>query len=126
MGTAEGEMKDPRSGASVPKPKREDPEDTSWALSTAEAMWTRGEHADAVKWTRPAGEAASEAEADERALELAKCAADLASLAAELSPNTVENPAPAPQSDAKTVTGPSPSFPPTPSAIPAAPPLPTR
>jgi hypothetical protein len=121
MGTAEGDVKDPRSGASVPKPKRDDPEDTSWALSTAEAMWTRGEHADAIKWIRRAAEAASEADADERALELAKCAADLASLASELSPNTVENPSPGPQSDAKTVIGRAPSFPPMPAASPVAP-----
>lgn len=61
----------------VPEPKPEDPEDVSWALSTAEAMWARGDHAEGIKWVRRAAEAASEAEDDNRALELAKAAADL-------------------------------------------------
>jgi hypothetical protein len=62
----------------VPEPKPEDPEDVSWALSTADAMWARGDHAEGIKWVRRAAEAASEAENDARALELAKAAADLA------------------------------------------------
>jgi hypothetical protein len=69
----------------VPESKPEDPEDVSWALSTAEAMWTRGDHAEGIKWVRRAAEAASEAEADTRALELAKAAADLAGLVARRS-----------------------------------------
>ncbi len=64
----------------VPEARPEDPEDVSWALSTAEAMWARGDHSDGIKWVRRAAEAASEAENDERALELAKAAADLAGL----------------------------------------------
>ena len=64
----------------VPEAKPDDPEDVSWALSTAEAMWARGDHAEGVKWVRRAAEAASEAEQDERALELAKAAADLTGL----------------------------------------------
>jgi hypothetical protein len=66
--------------APIPKAKKEDVEDVSWALSTAEAMWSRGDRADALKWLRRAAEAASEAERDERALELAKAAADLAGI----------------------------------------------
>lgn len=66
----------------VPEPRAEDPEDVSWALSTAEAMWARAEHAEGIKWVRRAAEAASEAEDDVRALELAKAAADLTSLIA--------------------------------------------
>jgi len=62
----------------IPQPTASDPEDVSWALSTAEAMWARGDVAEAVKWLRRGAEAASEAEADERALELAKAAANLA------------------------------------------------
>ncbi len=69
----------------VPESKPEDPEDVSWALSTAEAMWARGDHADGIKWVRKAAEAASEAEHDSRALELAKAAADLAALLARRS-----------------------------------------
>ena len=64
----------------VPEAKPEDPEDVSWALSTAEAMWARGDHAEGIKWVRRAAEAASEAEKDLRALELAKAAADLTGL----------------------------------------------
>jgi hypothetical protein len=64
----------------VPEPKPEDPEDVSWALSTAEAMWARGDHSEGVKWVRRAAEAAADAENDERSLELAKAAADLAGL----------------------------------------------
>src|SRR5215472_2420303 len=64
----------------IPKVKKDDAEDVSWALSTAEAMWGRGDRADALKWIRRAAEAASEAEHDDRALELARAAADLTPL----------------------------------------------
>jgi hypothetical protein len=70
---------------SIPTPRSDDPEDVSWALSTAEAMWSRGDHAEAIKWIRRGAEAASEAEADDRALELAKAAADLAGLIVRMS-----------------------------------------
>ena len=66
----------------VPEPRAEDSEDVSWALSTAEAVWARGEHAEGIKWVRRAAEHASEAENDHRALELAKAAADLTTLIA--------------------------------------------
>ena len=66
------------SASPVPAAKPGDVEDVSWALSTAEAMWGRGDRADALKWVRRAAEAASEAEDDDRALEIAKAAADLA------------------------------------------------
>ncbi|MFO0739297.1 MAG: hypothetical protein U0270_25600 [Labilithrix sp.] len=64
----------------VPEPKPEDPEDVSWALSTAEAMWARGDHSEGVKWVRRAAEAAADAENDARFMELSKAAADLAQL----------------------------------------------
>jgi hypothetical protein len=69
-----------RARSSVPTAKKDDPEDVAWALQTAEATWSRGDHGDALKWIRRAAEAASEAERDDRALELAKAAADVASL----------------------------------------------
>ncbi|MGH7329731.1 MAG: hypothetical protein ACREJX_15395, partial [Polyangiaceae bacterium] len=62
----------------IPKASPDDHEDVSWALSTAEATWNRGDRPDALKWLRRAAEAASEAEADDRALELAKAAAEIA------------------------------------------------
>lgn len=87
----------------IPQGKKDDLEDVSWALSTAEAMWGRGDHADALKWLRRAAESAAEAEADDRALELAKAAADVASLLAQSKPPAHAHP---------------------PSAIPMAPPTP--
>jgi hypothetical protein len=120
----------------IPKPKKEDPEDVAWALSTAEAMWNRAENADAIKWIRRAAEAASEAENDDRALELAKAAADLASMLVKVEGNPSEMPPPpepAPntlQSRGPTPTGAPPraasAAPPAPAApkIPTAPPAP--
>ncbi len=64
-------------GAAIPQAQTDDNEDISWALSTAEAMWSRGDLIDAIKWVRRAAEAAGDAEQDERALELAKAAAEL-------------------------------------------------
>lgn len=64
-----------------PQPEEGDPEDVGWALSTAEALWKRGEHADAITWVRRAAEAASEAEQDMRMLVLVKAAGELAALA---------------------------------------------
>jgi hypothetical protein len=61
----------------IPRSQSDDNEDISWALSTAEAMWSRGDLIDAIKWVRRAAEAASDAEQDQRALDLAKAAADL-------------------------------------------------
>lgn len=69
----------------VPDAKPDDPEDVSWALSTAEAMWARGDHSEGLKWVRRAAEAASEAENDMRAVELAKAAADLQGLISRMS-----------------------------------------
>jgi len=78
-------------GAPIPPAKKDDSEDVAWALSTAEAMYARGDRGEALKWLRRAAEAASEAQADDRALELAKAAADLASAI-----GPVSNPPPAP------------------------------
>jgi hypothetical protein len=87
----------------IPPARKDDSEDVAWALSTAEAMYARGDQGDALKWLRRAAEAASEAESDDRALELAKAAADLAS-----------------------AIGPTTSVPPAPPPTPAAPPEPAR
>ena len=81
----------PSAGAPIPPAKKDDTEDVAWALSTAEAMYARGDRGEALKWLRRAAEAASEAQADDRALELAKAAADLASAI-----GPVSNPPPAP------------------------------
>lgn len=54
-----------------------DAEDVAWALQTAEALWKRGEKGDAVVWLRRAAQAAGELEDDDRALMLARAAAEL-------------------------------------------------
>ena len=64
----------------IPKPAGDDPEDVAWALSTAEVLWKRGDYHDAVSWVRKAATAASEADADMRVIQLAKAAAELATM----------------------------------------------
>jgi hypothetical protein len=64
----------------IPPANKEDSEDVAWALSTAEAMHARGDAMEALKWLRRAAEAAAESSADDRALQIAKAAADLASV----------------------------------------------
>jgi hypothetical protein len=55
-----------------------DTEDVAWALQTAEALWKRSERLDAIVWLRRAAQAAGDAEDDDRALALARGAAELA------------------------------------------------
>ena len=62
----------------IPEPRAEDDEDVHWALSTASALWARGEPQEALKWLRRAAETASDANRDARSLELFKAAADFA------------------------------------------------
>ena len=66
------------SSSPIPKIRDDDPEDVSWALSTAATSFARGDRTEALKWLRRAAEAASEADRDGRALEIAKAAAELA------------------------------------------------
>lgn len=72
--------------ARVPTPLTHDPEDVAWALTTAEAMWNRGDRHDAVKWVRRAADAARDAKATERAAELVRAGQELATIA-EQSPS---------------------------------------
>jgi hypothetical protein len=122
------ESSSPAKGQKSPIPlgKKDDLEDVSWALSTAEAMWNRGDHADALKWLRRAAESAAEAEADDRALELAKAAADVASLLSGSKPPPVVSPAvPAPPPP-PVITTPSKAPPPPPAAARPGAPSPPR
>src|SRR5215469_8532735 len=86
----------------IPPASKGDTEDVAWALSTAEAMYARGDRRDALKWLRRAAEAASEAQADDRALELAKAAASLAIIVGPSvpppAPPSLSRPPPLPQS----------------------------
>ncbi len=77
----------------IPPARDTDAEDVSWALQTAETQWKRNERADALIWLRRATQAAADANDDDRALELARSAAELAeALAAEK--QELEPPAP--------------------------------
>ena len=62
----------------IPPALETDTEDVTWALQTAEALWKRNERSDALVWLRRAAQAAGEVEQDDRALELAHDAAELA------------------------------------------------
>jgi hypothetical protein len=110
-----------KSRSPVPVSKKDDLEDVAWALQTAEATWSRGEHSDALKWIRRAAEAASEAEADDRALELAKAAADVASLLTEKTSTTLTGQGPPPVMQAAPRITSTSKPPPAPSAPPPRP-----
>jgi hypothetical protein len=62
----------------IPPALDTDAEDVAWALQTAEALWKRNERVDAIVWLRRAAQAAGEAQDDDRALALARDAAELA------------------------------------------------
>src|SRR5258708_15277517 len=64
--------------AGIPQGLDADAEDVIWALQTADALWKRGERIDAIVWLRRAAQSAGEAEDDDRALSLARDAAELA------------------------------------------------
>src|SRR5262245_58424018 len=66
--------------AGVPPVLPTDAEDVAWALQTADALWKRGEHADAIVWLRRAAQSAGDVLDDDRAFALARIAADLADL----------------------------------------------
>jgi hypothetical protein len=79
--------------AGIPPVLDSDAEDVAWALQTAEALWKRNERVDAIVWLRRAAQSAGEAEDDDRALTLARDAAELAEWIAQ---NPPEAPAPGP------------------------------
>ena len=122
----DGDRLGERATNAIPAPAKDDHEDVSWALSTAQTTWGRGEHADALKWLRRAAEAASEAEDDDRALTLAKAAAEIASSLASARSQPAKR-----ASVTSTPSGPPPrptgSAPPNPSAtVSRPPPLPEK
>lgn len=86
----------------IPPAKNTDAEDVVWGLQTAETLWKRGERIDALVWLRRAAQAAGDASDDDRAVELARYAAQLtdwmASTEASL-PNASSPNAPAPESE---------------------------
>lgn len=91
----------------IPPAKSSDAEDVVWGLQTADTLWRRGERIDAIVWLRRAAQAAGAANDDDRAVELARCAAELSDWMATLPPGKMsEAPppgsAPAPNQDAIT------------------------
>src|SRR5580658_216192 len=70
----------------IPAAQDTDVEDVIWALETAEALWNRNERGDAIVWLRRAAQAAGEANDDDRALALAREAAELTEWIARSSP----------------------------------------
>lgn len=76
----------------IPPVNTTDDEDVAWGLQTAEALWKRGERTDALVWLRRAAQAAGDANDDDRALELARFAAELS--------DWLANPAPEPAPEA--------------------------
>src|SRR3954470_1204040 len=62
---------------SLPEPRPEDDEDVVWGLSTASALWARGERKDAIVWLRRAPDAAPAAGQDFRASELGMYASEI-------------------------------------------------
>lgn len=61
----------------IPPPRDTDSEDVVWGLQTADTLWKRGERIDALVWLRRAAQAAGDSNDDDRALELARHAAEL-------------------------------------------------
>jgi hypothetical protein len=66
--------------AKFPEPQPDDTEEVAALLTTGSALWLDGEQAEAVRWLRKAQESADAAQNDERSLELARRAAELAEL----------------------------------------------
>ena len=96
----------------IPPAKDMDAEDVVWGLQTAEALWKRGERIDAIVWLRRAAQAAGEATDDDRALELARAAAELSDWMATLPIGQTNEPPPIFASAAAGVVAPAPAGPP--------------
>ncbi|HMY21431.1 MAG TPA: hypothetical protein PKA58_34145, partial [Polyangium sp.] len=86
----------------LPEPRSDDSEDVVWGLSTASALWARGERKDAVVWIRRAAEAAEAAGNPFRASELGMYLPDLEK--ALSSPVSMPAEEPAPVSDAAPIS----------------------
>ncbi|HTN86365.1 MAG TPA: hypothetical protein VL242_21845, partial [Sorangium sp.] len=93
----------------LPEPHPNDDEDVVWGISTASALWARGERRDAIVWLRRAADAAEAAGQTFRASELGLCATALEEVMASevgqpsdpdlLETITSEDDEPAPDSD---------------------------
>jgi hypothetical protein len=100
----------------LPEPLPEDPEVVATALETAGIFGVQGDVREAVRWLRRAAELAGDAGIDDRALELARAAADLTTNA--------ESPSTAPVAPPPAAAAPPPPPPPPPPILAAPPPPP--
>jgi hypothetical protein len=101
---------------SFPTPVPEDTDDVELALETAAALWSKGDRAEALRWLRRGAEAAEQAGNDQRALELARRAAELDASP----PTTVAEPETAPEIAPEAEPDPPPSVT-APTAVPTLP-----
>jgi hypothetical protein len=104
---------------SFPTPGPEDSDDVELALETAAALWSKGDRSEALRWLRRGAEAAEQAGNDQRALELARRAAEL-----DASPSPAGE-EPVPEAEAEVETEPEVEPPPPPSVTAAPPARPT-
>src|SRR5688572_23514751 len=61
----------------LPQAESADPDGVQVALRAAQALWSRGDTSESLRWLRRAAESASDEGADIRSLQLAKAAAEL-------------------------------------------------
>lgn len=87
----------------LPEPQPGDDEDVVWGLSTAAALWARGERDDAIVWLRRAAEAASTAGQEIRAGELQASAEGLERAASPRPAAMTPPPPPAARATAETL-----------------------
>jgi hypothetical protein len=86
-----------------PQPDPSDNDDVAWAIQTANTMYKRGDHAEAIRWLQRAADSAEEAGDDARLLTLARAAAEFAKA------GKTSRPPPAPPAPARASAAAAPS-----------------
>jgi hypothetical protein len=107
----------------LPTSTQTDSESVASCLDTARALWAKGDSREAVRWLQRGAAAAEEAGDDERALAIARSAADLS---AQLGPVSVRPPRPDSTAPESRRGGPEAVTPQTPSVRRTPPPVPNR
>lgn len=77
MGKTNGLLKMSDTMSDLPQAESADPDGVQVALRAAQALWSRGDMSESLRWLRRAAESASDEGADMRSLQLAKAAAEL-------------------------------------------------
>jgi len=92
----------------LPQAESADPDGVQVALRAAQALWSRGDTSESLRWLRRAAESASDEGADVRSLQLAKAAAELrAKLFVNVGDASASIPPPAALPDAGLSNGPA-------------------